>query len=145
MLPILWNDSAFAPVTGGPINRLDSFFDRVLGEDDLSGRGRAGVPVALWEDEDHIYVEADLPGMTHRDVDITVHDGMLFIRGARELEESRDYLYNGRLDGGFERVIVLPVAVTTDGAQARLTDGVLSITLPKSPGAKPRKIALEAS
>jgi HSP20 family protein len=142
MLPVLSNNLAPAPLTGGPINRLDSFFDRVLGDDRLFGQAWGAVPVAMWEDEDHIHVEAELPGMTDRDVEVTVHNGMLFVRGERKPEEGRRYLYNGRAYGRFERVINLPAAVTTDDVQARLTDGVLSLTLPKSPEAKPRKIAL---
>jgi HSP20 family protein len=145
MLPVLSSNLALAPITAGPINRLDSFFGRVFGDDGLLGQAWAGVPVAMWEDEDHIHVEAELPGMTDRDVDVTVHDGMLSIRGERRPEEGRRYLYNGRAYGRFERVISLPAAVTTDDVQAKLTDGVLSLTLPKSPEAKPRKIVLKTN
>ena len=75
---------------------------------------------------------------------MTVHNGMLFIRGERRPEEGRRYLYNGRSFGRFERVITLPEAVKTDDVQATLKDGILSITLPKSPEAKPKKITLQA-
>jgi HSP20 family protein len=145
MLPVLSNNSALVPNTGGPINRLDSLLDRVFGDDGLLGQGWGAVPVALWEDDDHVYVEAELPGLADGDVDITVHNGMLFIRGERKPEDGRCYLYNGRSYGRFERVITLPQAVHTEDVQATLKDGVLSITLPKSPAAKPRKIAVKAS
>jgi len=78
------------------------------------------------------------------DVDVTVHNGMLFIRGERRPAEGRRYLYNGRSFGRFERVITLPEAVKTDDVLATLKDGILSITLPKSPEAKPKKITLQA-
>jgi HSP20 family protein len=145
MLPALWNDSALAPIPHGPINRIDSIFDRVFGEDGLLGTAWRGVPVGMWQDDDHIYVEAELPGMTDQDVDITVHNGMLFIRGERKPSEGRSYLYNGRCYGRFERVVTLPEAVDCESVQAELKDGVLSLTLPKSPEAKPKKITLKTS
>ena len=144
MLPVLGNNSVLAPITGGSINRLDSLFDRAFGADGLLGQAWGGVPVAMWQDDDHLYVEAELPGITERDVDITVHNGMLFIRGERKPQEGRRYLYNGRSYGRFERVISLPEAVQTEDVQATLKDGILSLTLPKSPEAKPRKITLQA-
>jgi len=145
MLPVLRNTSAWAPTLSHPMNRMDSWFDNFFGDDGGTlGRAWAGMPVALWDDEDHFYVEAELPGVIESDVDVTVHNGMLFIRGERRPEEGRRYLYNGRSFGRFERVITLPEAVNTDDVQAVLKDGILSITLPKSPEAKPRKISLRA-
>src|SRR5690349_18705415 len=99
MLPVLRTHSSMAPVTGGPINRLDSSFEGIFGEDGLFGPAWSGVPVAVWEDEDHVYVEAEVPGIADKDVDITVHKGMLFIRGERRPEEGRRYFYNGRSFG----------------------------------------------
>jgi len=145
MLPVLRNNPM---MTAAPIHRLDTFFDRVFGDDGaFFGQAQtwAGVPVAMWEDVDHVYIEADLPGVAEKALDLTVHNGMLFIRGERKPEEGRQYLYNGRSHGRFERVITLPDAVSTDDVQARLADGVLAVTLPKSPEAKPRKIALTTS
>jgi HSP20 family protein len=142
MLPVLRDNSSWSPF-GAPLPRLDSFFDRFFG-DDGGGLTRAwtAAPVALWEDDDHVYIEADLPGVAENDVEITVHNGMLFIRGERRPEEGRRYLFNGRTYGRFERVITLPAAVNADDVQARLTNGVLALALPKSPDARPKKIAL---
>jgi HSP20 family protein len=145
MLPVLWNDPVLAPMTGGPINRLASLFDRGLGAGIPFSEAGIGVPMAMWEDDDHIYVEAELPGLIDQDMDITVHDGKLFIRGERKPEEGRTYLYNGRIFGWFERVITLPGCVATDDVRADLKDGLLSLALPKSPEAKPKKITLKTS
>ena len=147
MLPVLRNNMPFAPVATGPINRLDSFFENIFGGNDAGFMGQAwsGAPVAMWEDDDHLHVEADLPGVAEKDLDITVHNGMLFIRGERKPEEGHRYFYNGRSFGRFERVISLPEAVNADEVQATLSDGVLRIDLPKSPEARPRRIALKTS
>src|SRR4051812_7761560 len=128
MLPVLRNHPALAPVATGPINRLDSLFDRVFGDDGgFLNQAWPWTPVAMWEDDDHIYVEAELPGVSDKDVDVTVHNGRLFIRGERKPEEDRRYLYNGRSYGRFERVVTLPEAVNTDDVQATLTNGILCI------------------
>jgi HSP20 family protein len=143
MLPILLGNPVFAPLAAGPFNRLDAVFDRLVGEDSLLGRSWAGVPLAMWEDDEHIYMESELPGVSESDVEVTVQNGLLFIRGERKPEANRTYLYNGRAYGRFERVITLPEAVHTEDVQARLSDGVLHLALPKSPEARPRRIALQ--
>jgi len=67
MLPVLRNNAALAPVATGPINRLDSFFDRVFGDDGGSmSQAWSWLPMAMWEDDDHIYIEAELPACRTR-------------------------------------------------------------------------------
>ncbi len=145
MFPAIRSNSGLSPVATGPINRLDSLFDRVFGDDGaFLGQAWSGMPLAMWQDDDHFYVEVELPGVSDQDVEITVHNGTLFIRGERKPQEGRRYLYNGRSYGRFERVITLPEAVQADDVQATLKDGILSLTLLKSPEAKPKKITLQA-
>jgi HSP20 family protein len=147
MVPATRNNLAMTPWTT-PMNRLEGLFERLF-DDDIFGFGfradEAAVPISLWHDDDHIYVEADLPGMTDEDVEVTVHKGVLFIRGERKPEPGRQYVYNGRTWGRFERAINLPDEVNAEGVQAELSRGVLRLTLPKSPETKPRKITLKTS
>jgi HSP20 family protein len=147
MLPAIRNNLVMTPWTT-PINRLEGLFDRFF-DDSVFGfnfrTDEPGVPVSLWQDEDHIYVEADLPGMTDADVEVTVHRGVLYIRGERKPEPNRQYLYDGRTWGRFERAITLPDEVDTEAVQAELTQGVLRVSMPKRPETKPRKIALKSS
>jgi HSP20 family molecular chaperone IbpA len=89
MLPALWNDSVPASITGGPIHRLSSIFDRMMDEAGHFAEACSGVPMAMWEDEDRIGIEVELPGLTDQDVEITVHHGRLFIRGERKPEDGR--------------------------------------------------------
>jgi len=146
MLPTLRNNVMPAPFAGAPVNRLSTLFDSVLGTDGgFLGQASFGMPMAMWEDEDHIFIEAEIPGVAEEDLDVTVHNGMLFIRGERRPEEGRRYLYNDRPYGRFEKVVTLPEAVNSDEVQAALTNGVLRIDLPKSPEAKPKKITLRTS
>jgi HSP20 family protein len=145
MLPAIRNNMTMTPWTA-PINRLDGLFDRLFDDSVFTFRpDGAGVPMSLWQDDDHIYVEADLPGMSDQDVEVTVHNGVLYLRGERKPEEARPYLYNGRTWGRFEQVITLPDEVIADEVQAELAQGVLRVTLPKSPQTKPKKITLRTS
>src|SRR3954447_17045282 len=145
MLPTLRNNASLAPAGTGPVNRLDSFFDQVFGDGgSVTRQAWSWAPVAMWEDEDHFFIEAEMPGLSDDDIEVTVHNEMLFIRGERKPEEGRKYLYNGRSYGRFERTITLPEAVNTDDVQATLTNGVLRIALAKSPEAKSKRIAIQS-
>jgi len=147
MVPANRSNVAMTPWMA-PSNRMEGLFDR-LWDRSVAGFGvpanESAVPISLWHDHDHIYVEADLPGMTDQDVEVTVHQGVLFIRGERKPEQERQYLFDGRTWGRFERAIILPDEVDADAVQADLSQGVLRLSLPKSPEAKPRKITLKSS
>jgi len=146
MLPTLRNSAMPVPYNGAPINRLSNLFDTVFGTDGgFLDQATSGMPMAMWEDDDHIFIEVEIPGVAEADLDVTVHNGMLSIRGERRPEEGRRYLYNARPYGRFEKVVTLPEAVNADAVQAELTNGVLRIDLPKSPEGKPRKITLRTS
>jgi len=89
------------------------------------------MPLSLWEDENHIYVEADTPGLTDKDIDVSVHDNQLVIRGERKHEQKGNG-YDTRSYGRFEQTVTLPVEVDSDAVEAKLTNGVLSLSFPKS-------------
>lgn len=127
MLPLFGIDPVLAAMTGGPINRPASIFGRVFAEGISISAARAASAI----------------GLADKDVDIAIQDGRLPIRGERKSEEGRTYLYQDRCHGRFEQAIPLPAAVATGGVQAELKDGVLSVTLSKSPEAKSRKIAFK--
>jgi HSP20 family protein len=102
-------------------------------------------PVNVREDQDQFYVEAELPGLNHDDLEILVEGDQLTIRGERKpvADEGRWHRQE-RAFGRFQRTFTLPVAVDADKVEARLDQGVLTLTLPKSEAAKPRKIAVKA-
>jgi len=145
MLPVIRINPAPASVGFSPINRLDSVFDRVFGDDGaLLGQDWSWAPVAMWQDDDSFFVEAEMPGLSEDEVELTVHNDVLTIRGERKREEGRTYLYNGRSYGRFERTITLPEPVNSNEVRATLNNGVLQVALPKSPEAKPKRIAIQA-
>ena len=137
---------AWVPAASFPVNRVDALFNRVFGEDGaLAGQPWTGGPLAMWQDEDHLWVEVEVPGVAEADVEVTVHKETLTIKVERKPEEGRRYLYNSRSYGRSERAIALPEPVHSEAVQATLKDGILRIELPKSPEAKPRKIGVKAS
>lgn len=103
--------------------------------------------VDVREDTDHIYVDAELPGFTKDQVDITLENSMLTISAERKAEQKQDqpgnYLLNERRYSRFLRSFTLPPTVDEKSVQANLTDGVLHITLTKREETKPRKIEVK--
>jgi HSP20 family protein len=141
MLPALTNGSGLSTVRH-PVNRL---IDQFLNDEffaPASTAGWRGMPLSAWQDENNVYVEVDAPGLTESDLDVSVHEGMLTIRGERKCERKAEG-YDTRAYGRFEQQISLPTPVDADRVEAKLANGVLSLTFPKSEAAKPRKIAIQ--
>ena len=104
-------------------------------------------PVNLWEDDDFVYAEAELPGLKLPDLEITVTaNNQLTLKGKREpaAPGKVEWHRQERSFGGFERTIDLPVSVDAAEVEARLENGVLTIKMAKSPAAKPKKISVKA-
>src|SRR5581483_7565668 len=103
--------------------------------------------VNVWEDADSFHLEAELPGMTREQLQISVaHRNQLTIQGERpgyEVEKGR-WHRRERGFGRFQRVLKLPTAVDADKVEAKLENGLLQLTLPKAEEAKPRRIAVKA-
>ena len=87
------------------------------------------------EDEKAYHVKIELPGMDKEDVDISLSDGMLIIRGEKKQEEDekgKDYYRSERMFGAFRRALPIPVEVDDSKIEASFDKGVLNIELPKS-------------
>jgi HSP20 family protein len=146
MMPTLRSTHPFSSF--GSLNRLDSLFDRLLNGDGDGQRAEFGwrpLPLSLWQDDKAVFLEAELPGVLEKDVEITVHEGTLTIKAERHDTDGREYLHKGRTFGRFEQAIVLPEQVDSEKIDASLTNGVLRIELPKVPQAQPRKVSLRTS
>jgi len=102
----------------------------------------------LTEEGDNFLVRAELPGVKGENLDVSVVEGQLVIRGERKIEaegEEINYHRREREAGFFRRTIGLPSKVAPDKVSASMKNGVLTITLPKSEEAKPRKIAVKST
>ncbi len=145
MLPAIRNNgSALVPA---PIARLTGMFDHFdrFFENAFAPLATlpnwSTLPLSMWEDGDTYHVEIDAPGVTEKDIEVTVRDGELIVRGERKSEEKGNG-YDTRTYGRFEQRVSLPTAVDAEKVEAKLTNGVLTVSCPKSETAKPRKIAI---
>jgi HSP20 family protein len=104
--------------------------------------------VNLSEDRDHIYVRAELPGVRAEDLEITIQDNSLILRGERKIaseEKQVNYQRRERESGFFRRVLALPSRVQPDKVEATCKDGILTIKLAKPEEVKPRKIKVKVA
>ena len=123
---------------------MDRVFDTFFAPTALSRRKRAYPPLNLSEDADTLFVECELPGVKIEDIDITLTDSTLTIKGELNPEDGKHFR-SERASGPFQRVVNLYSEVERDNISATLKDGILEIALPKAEEVKPKKIAIEAS
>jgi len=116
------------------MNRLFDDFWR-----DFDGMGTSLMPsvgfprVEVVETEKEVKVEAELPGMEEKDIEVLLHNGVLTLRGERQsANEDKHRRVSERYYGQFERRVVLPAEVDGDKATASFQKGVLTVTLPKT-------------
>ncbi len=133
------------------MDRLRREVDRVFGEFTAGGEpfaSRTYPGVNITEDTDHYYVRGELPGVQAEDLDISVVEGRLLIRGERKLgteDKGANYHRREREGGFFRRIIALPAKVNSEKVSAAIKNGVFTITLPKAEETKPRKIAVKTA
>ena len=95
--------------------------------------------VDVTEDNENLYVEADIPGVDKKDVKVSVVGDVLTISGEKKKEtkdENKNYYRLERVSGSFSRSFTLPSEIHTDKINAEFKDGVLKVTLPKTEEAK---------
>lgn len=100
--------------------------------------------LALSEDENHVYVEAAVPGLEAKDLSINLHQGTLTVSGEQRVENKKDKKHYRTMQKAYSYQISLPSQVKDDGnPQAELKNGVLTISFEKVPEAKPRQIKIK--
>jgi HSP20 family protein len=124
---------------------------------DLLTRSVVGTPISramqsgvfpalnLTEDQDNYYVRAELPGIQAEQMDIKVAERSLTISGERKIPaegENVKYHRREREAGKFSKIIALPGQINAEQISAKLTHGVLTVTVPKAEAQKPRQIAV---
>ncbi len=142
---------------GDPFERMRENMEQAFSErfEDLPSKWFGGKEAGIFradldigETEDDLKITLDVPGIDRRDIDITLNDHSLVVKGKREEkeeEEKENYHRIERSFGAFERRITLPCEVDADRASADLEKGVLTITLPKSEQAKESEHKIEIS
>jgi HSP20 family protein len=138
-----WNPSNQAAAVREPLFRLfDTFFNE--GGEDLASRTWTP-PVDIQETDDAYRIQAELPGMTRDDIQITMENNVLRLSGERKFEKDvkkENFHRIERVYGTFTRSFALPTQVSPEKVEAKFENGVLTITVPKAEQAKPRRISI---
>jgi len=103
--------------------------------------------IDMYQTKDNVIVKSTIAGVAPEDLDITIANDMLTIRGERKRVEKidqGDYFFQECYWGGFSRSVILPVDVDSESIEAELKDGILTIILPKAAKAKTKKIKIKS-
>jgi len=125
------------------MNRLFDAFTGLPGF--RPGTAKVFPALNITEDKDHYYVRAELPGIKADEIDLQVNGRNLSISGERKISpegENVRYHRRERDAGKFSRVVGLPGDVDADKVEAKMVDGVLTVTLAKTLAAKPKQITV---
>ena len=124
----------------------DNFTRDRLGQADLA---TWAPPVNIYETGNELVVEADLPDLQEKDIDVRVENNMLTIRGERkfdkEVNADNNYLRVERVSGPFMRSFSLPNTVNSEGIRAEYHNGVLTLHMAKREESKPKQIKISVS
>jgi len=141
------------PFREGALRPLDDFYKEMdsLVNSFLYSNGEGGgtgfQPSAnLAETETGYELSLDLPGIAPQDVHVEMHDGKLFVSGERKAEKEEKGKTFHRIErsyGSFRRMVSVPTPVDEEHITADYVDGVLTVKLPKSNKAKPRRIPVQ--
>ncbi|MEW6388231.1 MAG: Hsp20/alpha crystallin family protein [Thermodesulfobacteriota bacterium] len=147
-MPIIWREPNYDPFQelAQLQRRMERLFQTGFGLEPLSWRGVYPL-VNISEDHDHVYVRAELPGVKPEELEITLKDNSLSLRGERKIpaeEKNVNFHRRERESGFFRRVLVLPAPVDPAKVEAACKDGILTLKLAKPEEVKPRRIKVKA-
>jgi HSP20 family protein len=111
----------------------------------LSSMRPDAIPLDVVERDDAFLVMAAIPGVKPEDVEVVVQGERLTVRAQTRAEEERhgdNWLMREHRTGSLQRTVTLPVSVSSENAEARIENGVLTLRLPKAQEARPRRISV---
>ena len=133
----------------GTLSALDRLVNDVMGDvtGTALGPSRAAAPFSPEIDvratATEMVFSLDVPGVKRDDLDLSLENGVLTVKGSRKYEgNAADKVWLGKSYGAFTRSFTLPDSIDCDKLFAELTDGVLTIRIPRTERAKPRKIEI---
>jgi HSP20 family protein len=126
------------------IDRLFNEFAQIPGANGLPANIVPKIDIS--ETDKAIEVSAEMPGLERKDIDISIEDDTLTIRGEKKIEEDqkdKNVQHSERTYGVFMRVLQLPPGVDPSSVEATMSNGVLKITIPKPAKPEPKKIEVK--
>jgi HSP20 family protein len=134
-----------------PVNLFNQFNDEMnrymsMTRENAANQEHEWAPaVDIREEENRYLITADIPGVNSKDIDITLEEGVLAIKGERKTEtevSEQGYRRRERTHGTFMRQFTLPDTVDSTNISAAASDGVLEVTIPKQAKPEPRRITV---
>ncbi len=102
--------------------------------------------IDMYQTKDNVIIKSTIAGVRPEDIDITVANDMVTIKGSRQKEEivsQEDYFYQECYWGSFSRSVIVPVDIDSEHIEADLKDGILTIVVPKAAKAKTKKVKVK--
>ena len=139
------NASPFATFDS-QLARLSRNFDRVIGQG-LPGSSSSSPSFNVWSNENGAIVTSEMPGVKMEGMELTVSGRTITVKGSKtsQKDEKQGYIRRERIEGEFTRSFEMPFQIDSSKVKAKLSDGVLEISLPRAESDKPRKISLSGS
>ncbi|HWC71797.1 MAG TPA: Hsp20/alpha crystallin family protein [Actinomycetota bacterium] len=127
-----------------PFTDMDRLARRLVGG--MQDRSADIMPMDAYRRGDEVVVHFDLPGVAPDSIDVTAEQNTLTVRAERRWTQKEDdqILAQERQQGGFTRQLMLGEHLDTENISATYEDGVLTVSIPVAPAAKPRRIAVES-
>lgn len=144
--------TVFSPLSNrdpfADMRRMQSAMNRLFEGARANGQSEAYPLVNFWAGEDSIVMTTELPGLTEQDIELTLKDTTLSIRGTNPEPESDDDIVwhrHERADGTILRSVDLPFRVNPDHIVARFENGVLTVEMQRPEDEKPKRIEIKAT
>jgi len=102
--------------------------------------------IDMYQTKDNVIIKSTIAGVKPEDIDITVANDMVTVKGSRRKEETvsqDDYFYQECYWGNFSRSVIIPVDIDSESIEADLKDGILTIIIPKAAKAKTKKVKVK--
>jgi len=134
----------FSPFFGQqtPLDRIfEAFWSPGMS---ISQRPYAYPPVNISEDQDKITVRCELPGLDISEIDLSLTESSLVLKGERQVAKGK-YYRQERPTGAFQRVINIHSPIDREKVSAKMKDGLLEVVIPKSEASKPKKISIDVA
>jgi HSP20 family protein len=124
---------------------IDRLFDEFAQGIGPNGQQNIVPNIEISETDKAIEVSAEMPGLERKDVEISIEDDALTIRGEKKIEENKDknVQHSERCYGVFLRVLQMPPGIDPSSVKATMSNGVLKITIPKPAKSEPKKIEVK--
>jgi len=139
---------AFGASRGLPVSSLRRELDRLFGDLERAPSFAASTPSVTFADTgEALTLRAELPGLSEKDVDISVTANALTVKAERKVEAPEGYAVHRRERQGFSftQSYELPARIDPEKAQASLKQGVLTLTLPKAAEAQPKRVTVSTT